>query len=495
MYMRVRTANLKRRSTLPLPPGPRGLPIIGNLLDMPTHYQWKTFARWSEEYGDLISVKVLGQTYILLNSLEHVIELFERRGAIYSDRPTLTVCGEIAGWGRTTIMSHYDDRLRNLRRLFTPLFGTRKNVEQFVPVLEEQSHRFLLRLKNNPDDLEAQVRKSAGALILAISHGYCIREENDHLITISRRANDDFAALTVPGAFAADFLPILKHVPAWFPGAGWKRFAQNAHRNVDAMHDAPHKFVKQQMAAGTATPSFASLHLSDCLTPDEEALVKDAAGSIYGAGSDTTVSAICSFFLAMTCYPEIQRKAQLEIDTVIGTDSLPNYSDRERLPYVNALLLEVVRWNPVVPLGGYRCLTQNDVYGGYAFPKGAYIIPNVWKYLHDPEAYTDPFQFNPGRFLPSGDKKPEKDPRTMAFGFGRRACPGMKFADASIFMTIARSLAAFEISKKVENGQVLQPAQEYTSGIVSHPKLFPLSVKPRSAKMEALINTVHSDQP
>lgn len=63
------------------------------------------------------------------------------------------------------------------------------------------------------------------------------------------------------------------------------------------------------------------------------------------------MSAICTFFLAMTCYPEVQKKAQCEIDTIVGTDTLPTYADRKRLPYVNALFLEVIRWNPVAPLG------------------------------------------------------------------------------------------------------------------------------------------------
>lgn len=126
---------------------------------MVRHYSLLNLVMMRSVAGDIVSLSVLGQTYIVLNSTEHATELFEKRGAIYSDRPTLTVCGEVAGWSRAVILSHYDDRLRELRRLFTPLFGTRKNIEQFFPVLEEQSHRFLVRLKNNPGDLEGEVRK------------------------------------------------------------------------------------------------------------------------------------------------------------------------------------------------------------------------------------------------------------------------------------------------------------------------------------------------
>ena len=62
------------------------------------------------------------------------------------------------------------------------------------------------------------------------------------------------------------------------------------------------------------------------------------------------MSALCSFFLAMLLYPDVQKKAQAELDRVVGNDRLPNFNDRERLPYIDALVKETLRWNPVVPL-------------------------------------------------------------------------------------------------------------------------------------------------
>lgn len=99
----------------------------------------------------------------------------------------------------------------------------------------------------------------------------------------------------------------------------------------------------------------------------------------------------------MTCFPEVQKKAQLEIDTIIGSDRLPTAADRDNLPYIHALCLEVYRWSPVGPLGvqlRFRICTsrrsadanvavphrlmEDDVYEGYYFPKGSIVIPNVW---------------------------------------------------------------------------------------------------------------------
>lgn len=156
-----------------------------------------------------------------------------------------------------------------------------------------------------------------------------------------------------------------------------------------------------------------------------------------------TVSSINAFFLAMTLHPEAQAKAQAEIDDVVGTDRLPTAADRENLPYVNALFLEVLRWNNVAPLGMFQPLSspcsglhkshgcsiltgvphrliEDDVYNGYFLPKGTIVIANIWRMLHNPETYADPMSFNPERFVKTATHEPELDPRTLSFGFGRR---------------------------------------------------------------------------
>lgn len=144
----------------------------------------------------------------------------------------------------------------------------------------------------------------------------------------------------------------------------------------------------------------------------------------------------------MTLYPEVQRKAQFELDTVIGLDRLPTHADRERLAYVNALVLEVLRWHPVVPLGVPHRLLQDDVYEGHRLPRGTIVIANIWCVMlirlfidictlpstlgdrhmtHDDKTYSKPMAFTPERYLHFDDHEPEKDPRDVVFGFGRRS--------------------------------------------------------------------------
>lgn len=126
----------------------------------------------------------------------------------------------------------------------------------------------------------------------------------------------------------------------------------------------------------------------------------------------------------MTLNPSAQRQAQNEIDSVVGQDRLPSIEDRGNLPYVSALIKEVLRCGPPAPLGIPHRVTKDDTYLGYSIPSDAILIANIWGIMHDAEMYPDPMKFSPERFL---SQKPQPDPRKYVFGFGRRVCPGELF--------------------------------------------------------------------
>ncbi|KAF9463430.1 cytochrome P450 [Collybia nuda] len=475
-----------------LPPGPKGLPLIGNILDMPSDKDWLTFARW----GDITSVNVLGQTLIILNSAKVATEMLEKKSAIYSDRPTLQLGGELVGWKNALVFMPYGDRFRRFRRYIHQFLGNHEAMEQHLPLGEIETRRFLKRVLYKPDELTVHVRRMAGAVILRITHGYETQENNDPLVDLADTVMEQFSEATIPGAFMVDIIPALRYIPSWFPGAGFKKLVALWSSNLFEMAERPHALVKQQMSMGKASTSFASTLLgTDSLTSEEEFDIKWSALSLYAGGSDTTVSMIYSFFLAMVLYPDVLQKAQAEIDAVIGNDRLPTFSDREDLPYVNALVKEVHRWNVVVPTSIPHRVTQDDVHAGFFIPKGSLVIANIWKMTHDPTVYPDPERFNPDRFISSNDKAAQPNPLEVSFGFGRRLynlpllclTSGILLADASIFISCAMSLAVFDISKYVENGVVVEPVHENTTGTISHPKPFKCSIKPRSQKAISLI--------
>ncbi|KAG2043176.1 cytochrome P450 [Suillus americanus] len=470
------------------PPGPPGWPLIGNVLDMPYIKPWLTFTEWGNKYGHMSHIEVLGQHIVVLNSVETAMDMLDSKSTIYSDRPILPVGGELIGWKNVMTLLPYGNRLRRHRKNFHSIIGTRAAVGKFSQVEEVETRRFLKRVFTKPDQLLAHVRHTAGAVILRISHGYEVKENNDPFVDIADRALVQWSRATAPGAFMADVVPFLVKVPEWFPGAGFKRLAREWHDTLEEMVTKPYKFVVDQMAAGIAPESFTSnLLRGSPLSKEDEHDVKWSAATLYAGASDTTVATINSFFLAMTLFPDVQKKAQAEIDAVVGPDRLPSFADQGSLPYIEALAKETLRWHAVVPTGFPHCASEDDIHDGYYIPKGSVVIPNIWFMLNDPERYANPSQFNPERFLANDGKKPETEPRTICFGFGRRICPAINFAEASTWLSIAMSLAVFDISKAVENGIEITPEVDPSSGTISHPKPFKCSIKPRSSKAVTLI--------
>jgi len=272
------------------------------------------------------------------------------------------------------------------------------------------------------------------------------------------------------------------------PGADFQRKANTWKKVTRELLEVPFIETKEEMAMGTAPVSFTSLSLGtlEGLSQKEyaaqEMTVKGTAANMYAAGSDTTVSALGTFILAMLLNPEAQKKAQAEIDSVVGERHLPDFSDEESLPYVSALVKEVLRWRNVTPIGVPHYLAVEDEYRGYRIPAGSLVIGNTWALLHDEDMYPDPDTFKPERFILDGKRNPlVLDPEMVAFGFGRRVCPGRHLASSSVWITVASMLATFNIEKAVdEEGKIVEPSYEYFPGVISSPLPFRCSIAPRS---------------
>ena len=139
-------------------------------------------------------------------------------------------------------------------------------------------------------------------------------------------------------------------------------------------------------------------------------------------------------------------------------------------------------------------LTHGKHHGNRRHKPIANIDVRRW-FTHDPARYPDPMTFRPERFIETPDHKAEPDPRNFIFGYGRRICPGRYVADNALLITIAQTLAVYNIEKPVENGAVVEPKLEFEPGIISHPKPYTCSIKPRSSAHEQMIKKAEQDYP
>ncbi|KAI9057429.1 CyP450 monooxygenase [Trametes sanguinea] len=442
-----------------LPPGPKPLPLIGNVFDIPTKNVGPNFRALSAKYGDVTYLEVIGQPMVVLGSYKAVYDLLELKSSVSSDRvpsPMANLTGFIWSFA----------------------------LEGYRPTQLRQTRRLLQKLATAPDGLTRHIQYFFGATIMGIVYGLEIAEDDDKYLTIARKTMDVFSEFVVPGRYLVESLRILRYVPSWLPGAGFKRKAAEWRKDVLAHRNVPFDAAVENMANGTGRPCIVSSFLEKQARLDGE-----AAKAHEEMSRDISALAylnVVAFFLAMTIYPDVQRKAQAELDAVVGLNRLPTFEDRDSLPYVNALVKECFRWHVVVTLGIPHRTIADTTYNGYLIPKGTVIVTNTWGISRDPGEYPDPEEFRPERFL---DPK-TRDPMAFVFGSGRRICAGRHFADASLFIIVASVLHTLNIEPpQDEHGKPIHVEPKVTTDmLLSYPEPFKCRITPRSIQTEGLIN-------
>ncbi|EJD00109.1 cytochrome P450 [Fomitiporia mediterranea MF3/22] len=470
-----------------LPPGPRPLPIIGNLLDVPSEAAWKVYAEWGKKkYGDIIYFKVLQKSVIVINSATVAHDLLDKRSAIYSSRPWVPMAGNVIGWNWALPLVTYGETFRRHRRYLQRYFA-KPLLPDYYHIQLKEARRMINDILEDPDNYKRHIERMAGAIIMEIVFGHEVKSTDDKFLQIASKGGKTIAAAGAVGAHLVDLFPLLRFIPDWFPGTGFKRLPPGTREDLAAMRNVAFEYVKEKMAKGIARPCYTSTLLEETNFADEEG-VRDTGANVYSAGFDTTLSALMSAMIALVLDPVIQARAQAELDTVIGKNRLPDFTDRESLPYIQCIIMEAFRWGATTPVGVPHCLTQDDEYNGYFLPEGSTIVANAWAMLHDPAVYPDPETFNPDRFLKGEGRTPQPDPRGPAFGFGRRACPGKDIAENTIWITIVSIFYAFKLTPAVdENGVEIPIDRQLSEHSVRHPPPFKCTIRPRLTNSETLV--------
>ncbi|KAH9889918.1 cytochrome P450 [Cubamyces lactineus] len=501
VYLRSTMKWRARARGRPLPPGPPRLPIIGNMLVMPKWKPWLGFRDLSQKYGPIMYMEVFGKPMVILDSPDTMNELLEKRSSKTSER-IKTPLIPLAGQAFNFAFMPYGQWWRSHRRMFWQYFQPAK-VSNYWPIQREIIRKFLVKLHDSPADLQRLIQYNVTASTMKITYGFDIDEDEDKWITI---VDDAFAGLrlvTIPVQFLLEHFPLVRHIPAWFPGAGFQRTLGKARAPSDYMLDVPFAMARENVRTDSGYSSVVTEILSrfGASGPDagNEQIARDVAAIAVEGAFLNTYSTIQGVFLALSLNPEAQRKAQAELDAVIGPHRLPDFEDRDALVYISAIVKESIRWHNVIPVGVGHCLTEDDEYRGYFIPAGTVLVPNVWSVMHNPKIYPNPHQFIPDRFIRDGKLDTSVlDPASEIFGFGRRQahpiCPGRYFADSTLFITVACALHVFNIGPPLdETGCPIKVELQPSHGFLSYPEDCRCTITPRSAEAVALIKALATE--
>ncbi|KAJ3575314.1 hypothetical protein NP233_g1185 [Leucocoprinus birnbaumii] len=468
-------------------PGPPSLPLIGNIWRLNPKRAWLELTSLKEKHGDIIYYHGLGNSVLVLNSIDAIKDLLEKRNNTYSDRPVFTVVGDMMGLGQSMPLLPNGPEWRACRKL-AHLALSPSAVTKYHHIQEELTVLLLKEILDAPGEFNSHVRLIAGRIILTLTYGLSVKDADDNYITDAEKTMKMIGEAVVPGAFVADLLPILKH----FTFLPFHKEAAKGRDMIENLVSKPMAHVHREMTSGIAPKSLTRDLLEQDFEDREthEHRVKWTSGSLYGAGAETvsqhaialfsglrednqTYTTVLVFILAMAMYPDVQRKAQKEVSSRVSSTRLPKLAEVRDLPYLEAVVKECLRWRPALPLGLARSTATDDIYNGYFIPKGTVVMPNAWALAFTPNAEYDPQEFIPERFL--DESQDILDPMTYAFGFGRRICPGKALAENSIYIILANLLAAFNILPP-EDG--IRPP-EFGPNLISYPEPFECRLVPK----------------
>ncbi|KAI5116389.1 hypothetical protein M0805_006561 [Coniferiporia weirii] len=357
-----------------IPPGPPGRLFFGHVLQFPRVQPWFKLTELGHKYGSIVRLSIFSRKYIVLNSYEDVNNLFDKRSEIYAYRPPQTMVQLCGLGGGAVLFQNGGNKLRDARKLLSAEIGQRGIVHHHG-LMQDEARFMARRLLDAPGatSRSMEVTIMSWRVLYMIGFGDQTLDETlaKHATVVGKLLSD----VTQYDKYLVDSFPILRYLPEWVPGCGFKKTARESKESVEYFLNVPFEDLRRKMIDGTSFPCFVSKHLGTADRNND--LVKWTAASLFGGGLTTTTSILMSFFLAMTLHPDVQVKAQEELDCVLGPGALPTFADRERLPYIECILKELLRWHPVVPLIAHSTLVD-DEYKGFKIPARSIIVANSW---------------------------------------------------------------------------------------------------------------------
>lgn len=431
LWLRWRSSKQGRR--LPLPPGPRGLPLIGITHLTPAANPWEKYKEWSDTHGDVMTLSLGVNTTIVLSSHKAAHDLMEKKSTIYSSRPQLILFNRFSA-GLNSSGMEYGKQWRDHRSLQAAVL--RPWMTQKYGVLRDVETKQLLAELLGTSDFTSCFKRMVASLFMTLAYNKRIHRADDPYIQGMEeliRVKGEAGESVFRGAGQLiELIPVLQYLPSFL--TPWKALC-------DGICERFNKVFLDGLHDGLNAPTWTwakEVSQHKVARPMPELEVSYTLGTLYEA-SLTSQQIMRIIVLVSAMYPEAAAKAQQQLDEVVGTDRLPTAADIRNLPYIMAYVKEALRWRPFAPLGAPRESTRDVEYNGYLIPKGITIMVNHWALDYDETIFPDPLSFRPERWIENPDL-----PLT-SFGFGQRGCPGRHFAFDTLFFTAARLLWAYHI--------------------------------------------------
>ncbi|KAF4470599.1 cytochrome p450 [Fusarium albosuccineum] len=390
-----------------LPPGPAGIPLLGNAHQLGSNPH-RQLQRWASQFGDLFTVRLGWENWVFINNPESVREVFDKQSAVTSGRmPHPVLSGILSGENRLLLLT-YGDKWRKLRAVVHKSL-TPKASSTYKPGQEFEAKQLIYDIATDnatQENFYMHVRRYTTSVVLLSTYGLRVPRWDCEDIREIYGVLSDFSQAAQPGAYLADLIPPLGNLPQFLQW--WRPSATRAYkRQRDTWMGYWNRLqaaIKENRAPECLVRQLVESNLDKQGISEVEAGF--AAGSMIEAGSETTSSALNSAILYLSAHPEVQGLAHEELSRVVGDERSPAFDDEADLPYIRAIVKEVLRIRPVTTIGTPHYTTADIEHKGYVIPKNTVVCMSQYVLHFDPRRWEKDGgrTFDPCRYLAYPEK-------------------------------------------------------------------------------------------